>query len=261
MESLGDVPVAEPGEEFDVLFWIGCWGLYDDRSIESTKATLKVLRHFGVDFRTFGEQEVCCGENYRRMGNELQFQMNAQTNIELFGSVKFKRLVVTNPHCHQVFGKDYKDFVPEDWSGTPFEVVSVEQLVHELVARQGLPAKQDQGKVAYHDSCFYGRYNGIYNEQRALVKAGGGELVELERSHDNAFCCGAGGGNFWREEPEPRVSWNRAEEIMKSGAPTLAVSCPFCLAMLEDGLKVQEGYDEHPVKVRHVVEIVADAIA
>jgi Fe-S oxidoreductase len=261
LEKLGDVPVAQAGEAFDVLFWVGCWGLYDDRSIQSTKATLKVLEHYGVDFRVLGDGEVCCGENYRRMGNELQFQMNAQTNLELFGAVRFKRLVVTNPHCHQVFGKDYKDFVPEDWSGTPFEVVSVEQLVAGLVAEKGLPGKRDLGKVAYHDSCFYGRYNGIYDEQRALVKAGGGELVELGRNREHAFCCGAGGGNFWREEKEPRVSWNRAAEIMASGAPTLAVSCPFCMAMLEDGLKAQEGFEAHPVKVRHVVEIVADAIS
>jgi len=260
LEKLGEVPIAEPGEAFDVLFWVGCWGLYDDRSIESTSATLKVLRHFGVDFRILGDAEVCCGENYRRMGNELQFQMNAQTNMELFGAVKFKRLVVTNPHCHQVFGKDYKDFVPEDWSGTPFEVVSVEQLVHELVAEKGLPGHEGLGRVAYHDSCFYGRYNGIYDDQRALVKASGGQLVELKRNREHAFCCGAGGGNFWREEKEPRVSWNRAAEIMESGAPTLAVSCPFCMAMLEDGLKVQDGYEERPVKVKHVVELVADAI-
>jgi Fe-S oxidoreductase len=114
--------------------------------------------------------------------------------------------------------------------------------------------------VAYHDSCFYGRYNGIYEEQRALVQMGGGELVELDRNRENSFCCGAGGGNFWREEKEPRVSWNRAAEVMETGAPTLAVSCPFCMAMLEDGLKAQEGFEENPVKVRHVVEIVADAI-
>jgi len=114
--------------------------------------------------------------------------------------------------------------------------------------------------VAYHDSCMYGRYNGIYEEQRALVQASGGKLVELPRNRENAFCCGAGGGNFWREEPEPRVSWNRGAEVMESGAPTLAVSCPFCLAMLEDGLKAQEGFEERPVQVKHVVELIADAI-
>ena len=260
IEKLGQVPVAKPGDAFEVLFWVGCWGLYDDRSVETTRATLKVLDHFGVDYRILGDTEVCCGENYRRMGNELQFQMNAQTNLELFGSVQFQRLMVTNPHCHQVFGKDYRDFVPEGWDGLPFEVVSVEQEVARLVRWHGLPGKADLGRVAYHDSCFYGRYNGIYEEQRALVQAGGGKLVELERSRERSFCCGAGGGNFWREEQEPRVSWNRAAEIMKSGAPTLAVSCPFCMAMLEDGLKAQEGYEEHPVKVRHVVELVADAI-
>ena len=106
----------------------------------------------------------------------------------------------------------------------------------------------------------YGRYNGIYDEQRSLVEASGGKLVELDRNRSKGFCCGAGGGNFWREEAEPRVSWNRAAEIMESGAPTLAVSCPFCMAMLEDGLKAQEGFDEAPVTVRHVVELVADAI-
>lgn len=260
LAKMGEPPVAEAGEEFELLFWVGCWGLYDDRSIETTKATLKVLDHYDVDYRILGDTEVCCGENYRRMGNELQFQMNAQMNMELFGSVSFKRLMVTNPHCHQVFGKDYKDFLPEGSDRLPFEVVSVEEEVARLVRWKGAPEKSDIGKVAYHDSCMYGRYNGIYEEQRALVQAGGGKLVELTRNRENAFCCGAGGGNFWREEPEPRMSWNRSAEIMESGAPTLAVSCPFCMAMLEDGLKAQDGFEENPVRVRHVVEIIADAI-
>jgi Fe-S oxidoreductase len=255
IQALDGVPVAEPGERFDVLFWVGCWGLYDDRSIETTRATLKVLRHFGVDFRVLGDGEVCCGENYRRMGNELQFQMNAQTNLELFGTVEFKTLVVTNPHCHQVFGKDYRDF-----GDMPFEIRSVEEVVADLVKAHGLPAGIDLGRVAYHDSCFYGRYNGIYDEQRELVRASGGELVELGRNRESSFCCGAGGGNFWREEAEPRVSWSRAGEVMEAGAPTLAVSCPFCMAMLEDGLKAQDGFEERPVQVRHVVELVAEAI-
>lgn len=261
LEKLGaEVRIAQPGEDFEVLFWVGCWGLYDDRSVETTRATLDVLEHFGVDYRILGDGEVCCGENYRRMGNELQFQMNAAVNLELFGSVSFRRLMVTNPHCHQVFGKDYRDFVPEEWDGLPFEVVSVEEEVARLVRWQGLPARPDLGRVAYHDSCFYGRYNGIFEEQRALVQAGGGKLVELGRNREGGFCCGAGGGNFWREEAEPRVSWNRAAEVMEAGAPTLAVSCPFCMAMLEDGLKAQEGFEENPVRVRHVVELVADAI-
>ena len=136
----------------------------------------------------------------------------------------------------------------------------MEQEVARLVRWHGLPERVGLGEVAYHDSCMYGRYNGIYEEQRALVQRSGGKLVELPRARENAFCCGAGGGNFWREEPEPRVSWNRAEEVMASGAPTLAVSCPFCMAMLEDGLKVQKGFEAHPVKVRHVVELVAEAL-
>jgi hypothetical protein len=148
-----------------------------------------------VDFRVLGDTEVCCGENYRRMGNELQFQMNAQMNMELFGSVKFKRLVVTNPHCHQVFGKDYKDFVPEDWDGIPFEVVSVEQLVADLVAKKGLPGRKDLGKVAYHDSCMYGRYNGIPGEGRWRAAGGAGpeprERVLLRRRRWQLLAGGA----------------------------------------------------------------------
>jgi Fe-S oxidoreductase len=265
LRKLGDARIAEAGERFELLFWVGCWGLYDDRSVETTRATLKVLDHYGVDYRILGDSEVCCGENYRRMGNELLFQMNAQANVELFGALAFERLMVTNPHCHQVFGKDYRDFVPEGWGGLPFEVVSVEQEVARLVRWHGMPGDHDGhgpalGRVAYHDSCMYGRYNGIYEEQRALVQRSGGKLVELPRSREHAFCCGAGGGNFWREEPEPRVSWSRAAEVMESGAPTLAVSCPFCMAMLEDGLKAQKGFEERPVKVRHVVELVAEAI-
>lgn len=261
VEKLGDsVRIIEPGESFEVLFWVGCWGLYDDRSVETTRATLKVLDHFGVDYRILGDTEVCCGENYRRMGNELQFQMNGQMNMELFGSVQFERLMVTNPHCHQVFGKDYKDFLPEGVEAMPFEIVSVEEEVARLVRHQGMPGGKEMGRVAYHDSCFYGRYNGLYEEQRALVQRSGGELVELPRNREQSFCCGAGGGNFWREEKEPRVSWNRAAEIMEADAPTLAVSCPFCMAMLEDGLKAQDGFEAKPVKVRHVVELVAEAI-
>ncbi len=259
---LGELPIAHPGESFEVLFWVGCWGLYDDRSVQTTRAVLKVLRHYGVDFRIIGEEEVCCGENFRRMGNELQFQLNAQTNLELFSRFTFRTLVVTNPHCYQVFTKDYRDFLPEEWGGQlRFTVQSVEDFVWDLVREKGLPGRAGLGRVAYHDSCFYGRYNRLYDPQRELVRASGGELVELDRNRSDGFCCGAGGGNMWLEEKEPRVSWNRAAEVMRSGAPTLAVSCPFCLAMLEDGLKAQEGFDAAPVRIRHVAELVAETIS
>ncbi|MFO7769504.1 MAG: 4Fe-4S dicluster domain-containing protein [bacterium] len=261
VQGLGEVPVAQQGESFDVLFWVGCWGLYDDRSVETVRAMMKVLDHYGVDWRIIGEEEVCCGENYRRMGNELLFQMNAETNIELFRRFDFHQLVVTNPHCFQMFEKDYRDFLPEEWGRElPFRVRSAEGYIRELVAEQGITEGRDAGRVAYHDSCFYGRYNDLYDPQRELVERSRGELVELGRNREEGFCCGAGGGNMWLEEKEPRVSWERAREVMDSGAPTLAVSCPFCMAMLEDGLKAQEGFDERPVKVRHVIELVADAI-
>ena len=261
IQKLGDVPIAGEGERFDVLFWVGCWGLYDERSIKTTRAVLKVLDHYGVDYRIIGDEEVCCGENFRRMGNELLFQMNAETNLERFARYDFETLIVTNPHCFQVFSKDYLDFLPEEWQGTlPFRIRAAEDFVRDLVERMGLPARDDLGTVTYHDSCFYGRYNGLYDPQRELIRRSGGRLIEMPRSREEGFCCGAGGGNMWLEEREPRVSWNRAAEVMESGAETLAVSCPFCVAMLEDGLKAQEGYDSRPVRVRHVLEIVAGAL-
>ncbi|MFQ5876908.1 MAG: heterodisulfide reductase-related iron-sulfur binding cluster [Acidobacteriota bacterium] len=259
--KLDGARIAAPGERFEVLFWVGCWGLYDDRSLRTTRAILKVLAHYGVDYRIIGEEEVCCGENYRRMGNELLFQTGARTNLGLFSRHEFKTLIVANPHCYQMFRKDYVDFLPEEWNGRlPFEVRSAEDFVRGLVRRQGLPGGRDIGAVTYHDSCFYGRYNGQYDAQRDLVRKSGGRLVEMPRSRENSFCCGAGGGNMWLEEMEPRVSWNRAAEVMQTGARTLAVSCPFCVSMLEDGLKAQKGYDARPVEVRHVMEIVADAL-
>ena len=261
VEKLGDVPIATAGEQFDLLYWIGCWGLYDERSGKTTRATLKILDHYGVDYRIIGDEEVCCGENFRRMGNELLFQMNVETNLDLFARYQFETLIVANPHCFQMFVKDYLDFLPEEWKGTlPFDVRAAEDFVWELAQRQGLPDGRDLGTVTYHDSCFYGRYNGLYEPQRELVRKSGGQVVEMPRNRENGFCCGAGGGNMWLEEKEPRVSWNRAAEIMETGAETLAVSCPFCVAMLEDGLKAQEGYDQRPVRVRHVMEIVADAL-
>jgi Fe-S oxidoreductase len=261
IQKLDGVPIARQGESFDVLFWVGCWGLYDDRSINTTRAILKVLDHYGVDYRIIGEEEVCCGENYRRMGNELLFQMNAETNIELFSRYTFDTLIVANPHCYQMFVKDYRDFLPEEWKGSlPFQVRAAEEFTLELVRARGLPDGRDIGSVTYHDSCFYGRYNALYEPQRELVRHSGGRLIEMERSRENGFCCGAGGGNMWLEEKEPRVSWNRAAEVMQTGAGVVAVSCPFCVSMLEDGLKAQDGYEERPVPVRHVMEIVADAL-
>jgi Fe-S oxidoreductase len=262
IQRLDGVPIATEGEEFDVLFWVGCWGLYDDRSIRTTRAILKVLDHYDVDYRIIGEEEVCCGENFRRMGNELLFQMNAETNIELFARYSFDTLIVANPHCFQMFEKDYLDFLPVEWKGAfPFTIQTAEELTWDLVRKKGMPEGGfSAGSVTYHDSCFYGRYNNLYEPPRRLVREAGGSLIEMPRSREDGFCCGAGGGNMWLEEREPRVSWNRALEVMETGARTLAVSCPFCVAMLEDGLKAQEDHSERPVEVRHVMEIVADAL-
>jgi len=194
------------------------------------------------------------------MGNELLFQVNARTNLELFGALKFRRLMVTNRTATRSSGRTTRT------SSGRVERAPVRGRERGAGGRParalaGDPGGGDLGAVAYHDSCFYGRYNGIYEEQRALVQRSGGKLVELPRNREGLVLLRSRRRQLLaRGEGAARVLEPRRAEVMATGAPTLAVSCPFCMAMLEDGLKAQEGFEAHPVKVRHVVELVAEAI-
>jgi Fe-S oxidoreductase len=249
-----DVPVmAEVGREVEYLFWVGCAGATDPRARKTTLALARILKAAKVDFAVLGPEEKCTGDPARRMGNEYLFQQLAQENIETLKQYKFKKIVVTCPHCLNSLGNDYREL------GTAYEVVHHTQLISELMAQGRVPldaAKADDGLVTFHDPCYLGRYNGGYEPPREVLVKLGMRKAEMERSREKAFCCGAGGGRIFLEEKiGERVNVERTEQAMATGARTIAVGCPFCMTMITDGTKAKDA--EGTVQVKDVAELVA----
>ncbi|MEN9934979.1 MAG: hypothetical protein RLZZ387_1558 [Chloroflexota bacterium] len=236
----------EPGEKtVDVLYWVGCAPSYDERSKKVARAFVQLLGRAGVDYAILGEEETCTGDPARRMGEELLYQQQAQTNIETMKQYTFKRLVTTCAHCYNTHKNEYPQF-----GGTPgvdYEVVHHTQLLAELVAQGRLtPTQQVNERVAYHDPCYVGRYNDVYDEPRAMLQSIPGlELVEApEWNRERAMCCGGGGGNVWLEGwGKKGVNVIRLEQLQKAQPTTVAMGCPFCMVMFEDAAK-NTGVDE-----------------
>ena len=250
--TLADRPQAE------YVYWPGCSGAYDARNRKVSRALVALLRHAGVDFAVIGPEEKCCGDAARRMGNEFLYYQLATENIETLNAYGAKKIIVQCPHCAQALERDYPQL------GGRFEVVRHAQLLERLVAEGRLPGAERAGaqaafeRVTYHDSCYLGRYADVYDEPRAVVKACGAQVVEMERTREKSFCCGAGGGRMWLEEREGRrMNVLRAEQARDTGADAVATACPFCLSMLEDGLASQD--DALPV--RDIAELLSDALA
>ena len=215
-------------------------------------ALVKLLKEAGVDFAILGNEEKCCGEAARRMGNEYVYFMLASENIATMNSYGVKKIVTQCPHCFTSLSVDYPQL------GGNYEVIHHTELLKRLVDEGRLPqaAGAAPRRVAYHDSCYLGRYNGIYDAPRALLHAAGDEVVEMQRSHAESFCCGAGGGRMWLEENEgARINAARAEQALATGAEEVCTACPFCLTMLSDGIAAQSDR----VAVRDVAEILAEA--
>ena len=249
-----NVKTAAESGEFDVLYWVGCSAALDDRNMKVAQSTLKILRAAGVSFAILGDEESCCGDPARRMGDEYLFQTLCQQNIEIFKSHNVKKIIATCPHCFNSLKYEYPQF------GGNYEVVHHSQFIAGLVndGRLKLNKKVLQ-KAAYHDSCYLGRYNDIYREPRSIVKALSEKSVELARHGTNSFCCGGGGGHMWMEEdPAKRVNNRRIEDVLKSGVDCVATACPYCLTMLEDGIKNKQA--EEKVKAKDISEIVAEAL-
>ncbi|HTY81611.1 MAG TPA: heterodisulfide reductase-related iron-sulfur binding cluster, partial [Dehalococcoidales bacterium] len=228
-----DVKTAAEAPDFDVLYWVGCSAALDDRNIKVAQATVKILKAAGVKFAVLGEEESCCGDPARRMGDEYLFQTLCQQNIEIFKSHNVKKIIATCPHCFNNLKFEYPQF------GGNYEVIHHSQFIAGLVKDGKLKLnKKVLQKAAYHDSCYLGRYNDIYNEPRSIVKALCEKPVELERWGTNSFCCGGGGGHMWMEEdPDKRVNNRRVDDVLKSGVDCVATACPYCLTMMEDGIK------------------------
>jgi Fe-S oxidoreductase len=229
-EGLG-VRVLEPGDPApDVLYWVGCAASFDERARASAESTAKLLQEAGVDFAILGPRESCTGDPARRIGNEYVFQSFAEQNVATLNEAGVTRIVASCPHCFNTLANEYPDF------GGRYEVVHHTELLAELVRDGRLAPVSGTGSVTYHDSCYLARHNDVRIEPRELVAAVG-EPVEMKRSGRQTFCCGAGGAHMWMEERGRPINEERVREAAETGAETLAVACPFCTVMLDDGVR------------------------
>ena len=235
-----------------MLYFVGCALALEERSSKVAIAVAKILKAAGVKFAILGAEETCCGEPARRLGNEYLFQMQAMKNIELFKSHNVKKILVSCPHCLNTIKNEYPQFEGE------FEVIHHSQLIAELMKQGRIKAvPMSDGKIAYHDSCYLGRHNDIYDPPRQILN---GILqakpLEMERNRRNGFCCGAGGGRYWMEERiGERISEMRIDQVVETGADTVATACPYCLQMFEDAIKAREV--EESLRALDVAELLA----
>ena len=252
-----DIPTLADKPDAAILFWVGCTAALEQRSQGVARSMAKVLRSAGVDFAILGEEESCTGDPARRMGNEYLYQMLAQQNVDTLNGYNVRTVVTICPHCFNTMRNEYPQF------GGNYEVLHYSQFVDGLI-RDGRikPVKMMDVSVAYHDSCFLGRHNGIYDEPRNVARAIPGlTLVEMSpRCRERGFCCGAGGGHMWIEESQgERINHARTDHFLETGAATVGVSCPFCLQMMTEGIQ-SKGQSETK-QARDVLEILADSLA
>jgi Fe-S oxidoreductase/nitrate reductase gamma subunit len=253
-----DVAVANPSGTLDhaYLMWVGCAGSFDDRNKKTTRALAKLLTRAGIDFAILGPSELCTGDPARRSGNEYIFQMLAMQNIESLNGMGVKKIVTQCPHCFNTLKNEYPQY------GGEYEVVHHSQLLMELVAdgRLSLEGASLEERVTYHDSCYLGRHNDVYLAPRKVIGSLAGiDVVEMPRNGTRGMCCGAGGARMWMEEHVgKKVNDERSREALATGASRIAVACPFCYVMMEDGVK-GHGRDED-VKVQDIAEVLLDAV-
>lgn len=249
-----DVKILSEGDTVDVLFWVGCAGSYDERNIRVSKAFVKILKEAHVSFGILGTEEKCCGETLRRVGNEYLAQILMKENINTFRKYGIKRVVTCCPHCYNTLKNEYSEV------GMELEVSHHTEFIQELVKEGRLkPSSVEDKKITYHDSCYLGRYNNIYEEPRNLIDLVCGGVVEMPRNREKAFCCGAGGGRMWMEEKTgEKINVVRTEEAARTGASVVATACPYCLTMISDGIKTKDL--EERLVAKDVAELVAEAI-
>ena len=252
-----EVPLMREKKEAEVLYWAGCAGAYDNRGKEISQAVVDVMNEAKVDFASLGNEETCTGDSARRIGNEYLFQTMAEKNLETFGKYKFKKIVTQCPHCFTTLKNDYSEL------GADLEVVHHSQFIGELVSEGKISPKAwlDED-VTYHDACYLGRHNDEYDAPRDVIQSimKNGSLVEMEKSREESFCCGAGGGNMWYEiKTGERINHNRFKQAAETGATTVATSCNFCNIMMEDGMKVTGNDDK--MKVMDIAELVSKSLS
>lgn len=240
----------------EYLFYVGCAGSFDSRQKHVTVALTSILDAAGVSWGILGKDELCCGDSLRRLGNEYVFDRMAKQNVQLFKDKGISKVITQCPHCFTTLKNDYRQY------GLELEVIHHSELIDNLLKSGKLKLDHqvtELGRIVYHDSCYLGRHNDIYQQPRQVIVAATGTApVELERSHENSFCCGAGGGRMWLEEQQgSRINLNRIEEALTNSPDTLCVSCPYCLTMFADGLKDLQA---DRTQVKDIAEVVAEGL-
>ena len=235
----------------EYLFWVGCAGSFDDRAKKVSTSLAKILQKAGISFAILGTEEKCTGDFARRVGSEMYFQMMAQENIETLNNYKVKKIITACPHCMNTLKHEYPQM------GGNYEVIHHAQFIDQLLKQGKIKLKKSlEGGLTYHDPCYLGRYNNIFEEPRSILRSvSKGGLKELERHGRESFCCGAGGGRMWMEETiGKRIYLERSEEMVRQNVSNVAVGCPFCMTMIEDGMK--EMGKEEEIKIMDIAEIV-----
>jgi len=254
-----EIPVmaelAGRGESPEILFWVGCAGSYDQRAQKITRAFAGILNQIGIRYAILGKEEMCTGDPARRAGNEFIFQMMAYQNIQTLNNYKISKIVTACPHCFNILKNEYPEL------GGQYEVVHHTVFLQQLIDEGKIRLKEGGSfkgkKITYHDSCYLGRGNGIYDAPRKILEALDAELVEMKRCRSKGLCCGAGGAQMFKEEEKgtTRINFERTHEAVETSASVIASACPFCNTMLTDGVKHEEKEDQ--VRVMDVAEMIA----
>jgi heterodisulfide reductase subunit D len=249
--------LSAKGESPEIVFWVGCAGSFDDRAKRVTKAFVKILNATNTNFAVLGNEETCTGDPARRAGNEFLFQMQAINNIQILNGYNVKKIVTACPHCFNTIKNEYPEL------GGTYEVIHHSTYLQQLINEGKIKLTDTNSfkgkKITYHDSCYLGRANNIYEAPREVLQALDADLVEMKRCRTTGLCCGAGGAQMFKEPEKGNkdINVDRAEEALTTGATTIAVACPFCMTMLTDGIKNKE--KEAEVKVKDLAELIAEA--
>lgn len=244
-------------ESPEILFWVGCAGSFDDRYKKVTKAFVKILNAVGIQFAVLGPEETCTGDPARRAGNEFLFQMQAMNNITVMNGYNIKKIVTACPHCFNTIKNEYPEL------GGNYEVIHHSIFLQQLINDGKIKMKEGGSfkgkKITYHDSCYLGRANGVYEAPREVLQALDADLVEMKRCRTTGLCCGAGGAQMFKEPEKGSKDINveRTEEALNTGATTVAVACPFCMTMMSDGVKNKN--KENEVAVKDLAELIAES--